>query len=524
MDFLKTIFKFILIVALVLVFAFAIMFGILFFFPKTQIFGFRYVANHEENSIIIADASVTKINLETNNYDVIVKPNSVKDVSNNPNLSIVIKNDYTGFANKNNTGALVKNITNNEYIDINEFKSPNLTYFKSGGEYTISIKEPTGMVSYGSSKIIVNVPEKASGVEYNIVTNKGIISFSKNDINTTKVISSGDVNVAVNSSFGSFNLDNLNMNADSTLNIKNFLGRVNINSEKIANVKINSNSGNFTFKNIGYEGVNGKLTVSGNNPYITVNKIYGGVDFKTTTGLISCDELVGDGIIETDNGIVRINKIYGGLSLKSSSGEVTIKQIGENASSKKPVSIETKSSSVTLGTDTTPVYYLTSITGTTSKVKVTNLHDSDASINTTKGSIKVDFVKDSKQKNITVSSSSGAIELTNVYGNVNAQSTSGKIKTSFNYISTLGEFNTDKGNVEIVLPAPTNDTNKQYTLNLNNKSNKVNVKIGEFSYTKFDGEKNADGYYNFTKTFPMDKTTTNTISVKTNSGKINIHE
>ena len=524
MDILKTIFKFVLIIAIVVAFAFAIMFGILFFFPKTQIFGFKYVKNHEENSIIIADASVTKINLETNNYDVIIKPNSVNNLANNPNLSIVVVNDYAGFANNNNTGTLVKNITTDEYISINEFKSPNLNYFKSGSEYTISIKEPTGMVSYGGSKIIVSVPENASGVEYNITTNKGAISFTKNDINTSKMISSGDVNISVNSASGSFNLDNLNMKENSTLNIKNFLGRVNINSEKIGNVKINSNSGNFTFKNIGFEGFNGKLTVEGNNPYVTVNKIFGGVEFKTTTGLISCDELVGDGIIETDNGIVRINKLYGGLSLKSSSGEVTIKQIGESTSSEKPINIETKSSNVTLGTDTTPIYYLTSIVGEKSNVKVLNLFDTNSTITTTKGSIKVDFAKDNKQKNITVASTSGAIELTNVYGNVNATTTSGKIKTTFTHISSLSEFNTEKGSVEIVLPAPTNDENKQYTLNLNNKSNNVNVKIGEFSLTSFSGEKNSEGYYNFTKTFPMDKTTTNTISVKTNSGKINIHE
>lgn len=524
MDIFKTLFKFILIVALVVVLACSFVAGILFFFPKTQIFGFKFVKNHNENSIIIADASVTKINLETNNYDIIIKPNSVNNLANNSNLSIVVVNDYAGFANKNNAGTLVKNITNDEYVKIDEFQSPNLYYFKSGSEYTISLKEPTGVVSYGSSKVIVSVPENASGVEYNITTNKGAISFSKNDINTSKVISSGDVNISVNSASGSFNLDNLNMKENSTLNIKNFLGRVNINSEKIANVKIDSNSGNFTFKNVGFEGFNGKLTVSGNNPYVTVNKVYGGVEFKTTTGLLSCKEIVGDSIIETDNGIVRIDKIRGGLSHKSTSGEVTIKQIGENASSKKSVSIETKSGSVNLGTSTTPVYYLTNVIGEKGNVKVLNLYDTNSTIKTTKGSIKVDFAKDNNQKDITVSSSSGEIQLNNVFGNVNAQSTSGKIKTTFTQISSLSEFNTEKGSVEIVLPAPTNDENKQYTLNLNNKSNNVNVKIGEFSLTKFAGSKNADGYYNFIQTFPTDKTTTNTISVKTNSGKINIHE
>lgn len=524
MDILKTILKFALIVLTVVALAFAMICGILFFFPSTQIFGFRYVKNSNENSIIIADASVTKINLETNNYDVVIKPNSVNNLANNPNLSVVVVNDYTGFANNNNTGTLVKNITNDEFVSIDEFKSPNLSYFKSGSEYTIILKEPTGVVSYGGSKIIVSVPENASGVEYNITTNKGAISFSKSDINTTKVISSSDVNIAVNSASGSFNLDNLNMIENSTLNIKNFLGRVNINSEKIGNVKINSNSGNFTFKNIGYEGFDGKLTVEGNNPYVTVNKIFGGVEFKTTTGLLSCKEIVGDSIIETDNGIIRIDKILGGLSAKNTSGELTIKQIGENSSNKKLVNIETKSSSVTLGTDTLPVYYLTSITGEKSNVKVLNLYEKNAKISTTKGSIKVDFNNNGEQKDITVASTSGAIELTNVYGNVNAQSTSGKIKCIFTHISSLSEFNTDGGEVEIVLPAPTNDANKQYCLNLNNKSNKVNVKIGEFNLTSFSGEKNNENYYNFTKTFPMDVTTTNTISVKTNSGKINIHE
>ena len=54
--------------------------------------------------------------------------------------------------------------------------------------------------------------------------------------------------------------------------------------------------------------------------------------------------------------------------------------------------------------------------------------------------------------------------------------------------------------------------------------NKLDNQIGNFIKNSFDGEKDNNGYYNFSKSFPENAVTTNTINVKTISGKVVVKE
>lgn len=531
----KNIFKFLAIVLIIACLVVGLLVGIMFVFPSVELFGFRYVANHKEYGLKMTESefsNITKINVETNNYDVVIVPNSNKDIASNNVLRIVISNNYTGFANKNNKGVMLLNTKTNEMVNVTTFENNLIdsNLIKNGTEFTIKLGEPSGVVSYNNSKVLIAMPENASGVEYNIVTNKGKINFAQSSENKSRNLLTSNITIKVNSAFGSFNIDNAKMSNDSTLNIENYLGKVDINSDKIANVNINSNSGNFTFKNIGFDGYNANLTVKGNNPYVTVNKIYGSVNFNTTTGYLKCTELLGDGIIETKNGIVRIDKALNGISVKNESGETTIKQLGEDGASTKSAEFESVKGAINLGTEGAGVYYLSRIKTTSGKVNIKNLYYNGAVIESTSGKVDVEFAKNGVQKDLTVTSNQGAITLTNVYGNITAKTTKSKIKASFVSMSSLSTFETDNGEVELVLPTPTDSELEKYNLDLKNKnnttnkSNKLTIKLASFTQTKFEGNKDTDGYYTFTRSFPESSTTTNTISVKTNSGRINIHE
>lgn len=537
MELIKNIFKYLIILLFLAFLVCGIFIGIMFFFPSTQIFGFKYVANHTDNGISLNESvlsGVTKINIDTDNYDIIIKPNSTKGISSNNSLWIAIHNDYTGFANVNNNGLMIENCNTKELITASSLAGgmldPNLIRVGNTSEFSLKIAEPSGVVSYGNSYVIVGVPENVTGVEFVVNTNKGEISFAKNEDNPSKMVSTSNITLNVNSARGSFNLDNANMQDGSNLNIKNYLGRVTINSEKIGNVNIDSNSGNFTFKNIGYEGfTGGNLTVTGNNPYVSVDTIYGSCSFQTTTGFLKCKELKGDAVkIKTSNGIVRIDKALKGIDVESESGEITIGQVGDSTSLAGTANVTTNSGAITLGSEDAGVYIHTQITSKSGRVIVKNLYHNNSEISTTKGSVKVDFAKDEKLKNLKVETESGAIELNNVYGDITAKTgKSSKIKAQFISLSNASNFTTDAGEVELILPSPTDVSNKQYNLDLkskNNKDNKLNITIGDYSISKFEGEKNEEGYYSLLKTFPEDKVTTNTIKVTTKSGKINIHE
>lgn len=534
MELIKNLLKYLIILLCLVVGAVSIMAGVLFLVPNARIFNFRYVANHNSNVVNYANMNLTKVNIETNNYDIVVMPNSLQGVDTNSSFKLIIKNNYTGFANNINQTLIEKlsGSEDKEYLNIQDFKEANFSAFKNGTELTLKLIEPMGLVSYGSSKVIVYMPENLTGVEYNLATNKGDIIFAKNSNKSSQKISTSNITINVKSAKGSFNLDNTKMENGSSLFISNYIGKVNINSENIGNVIINSNSGNFTFKNIGYDGFNGgNLTISGNNPYVRVDTVYGKVDFKTTTGFLQVKNIRDVLIAETQNGIIRIDKALGGLQISNNSGETTINQIGSDVLSKKSTTIISKSGTIKLGGDEQSaakgVYALDKITAQSSKVIVNNLYAETSEIETTKGSVLVNFALTDQAKDLKVYTVSGAITLNNVYGTIDAK-TQKSSKISANYakfvLGSTSSFETDEGIIELTLPAPTNDIQKQYNLNLKTRVNKVDVNVGGFNLTSFASEKDNEGFYNFTEVFPEDVQTTTTLNLKTNNGKLIVKE
>ncbi len=524
MEFVKKLFKYLVIIALVLGLTCGLIAGILFIFPNASLFGLRYSAKHKEEIAGEINATLTKVNIETNNFDVVIKPSADADTSgDNNNLRVVIANNFTGYSNNGLTDTQIKKSDSDEFVNsaeiINYFPS-----FYNGSELNLILKEPTGLISYGSSKVVVYVPANAEGVEYSIKTNTGKIYFDKNSNNSSKTLSTKNINLEVKSSKGTFALDNVDMMAGSNLTISNYIGRVEIKSINIQNVNINSNSGNFEFDKI-----SGNLTVEGNNPYIRANEVSGNVFYQNVvTGYVDIKQIGGELFYKSENGVLKVGKVLGTTTVENKSGETTINQIGEEGSDFS-AKITTDSGFVTLGTDSTQIYTLTSVKTGKGKVVIKNLASSvKDEISTNSGRIEIDFVNSASQKNLKATSSSGDIIVRNAYGNLDFE-TAGKafIYAELLSVAQNNKFVAEKGGIELKLPAPTNAGEKQYVLNLKNTvNNNLNLEIGNFIKTDFANNKDADNMFVLNQVFPTDKTESevlNKIEAQT-SGVIKIHE
>lgn len=555
MSAIKTLFKYVVIILCAILFLIFLLTGILFIFPNASIFGFRYVTNHNDYGGFVDNATVTEINIETNNYDIVIIPNSRQDIQNYQTFSFVVENNYTGFSNakvkaevEGENGNETKDVSldctwlqalDGSYVKSTELNSVTLAKFRSGSAYTFKLIEPTGLVSIGSSRVMVYMPENSTNyVKYNLKTNSGTIKFLKNDINLNSTLYTSDITLDINSYRGAFNLENIVMKENSNLRISNYLGKVNIDSEKIGNVIIDSNSGNFTFNNIGFGENKSNLTINGNNPYVKVNKLYGNLYYDANTGYLEAGEVLGDMFVDTDNGIIKVAKALGVIDVNNDSGETTIDQIGENTSNSRGVNLTSKSGKITIGgsnySENKGVYYIGLVKTESGNVVVNNFYAKAGSvlssntneINTTSGSVTVNFATSEDIKDLTVTTTSGKVKLYKVYATVNVKTNNGAVYAEFDKIAVanVANFESLTGNLEIKLPAPTNSLDKQYNINAQNKENKLDIKIGSFAKTAFDGDKNLVGYYIFEQKFPSDASTTNTINLKTNSGKIIVKE
>lgn len=549
MDLIKNLLKYLFILVGIAAFILIILASIMFFVPSVTIFGYRFRDSH--NSYVLQLQNLTEVNtitVKTNAYNIRILPNT--DSASPSDFRIVIKNNYVGFVNSENETLLVNNedVKNFTTLSENAFLERQLDSnsnpvivddeeVKIPGSYVFDLTEVSGIMTYGNSTINIYVPQTFGSVDYNLETNKGVINFAKNTENTYQKVSTGNINIKVNSNRGSFSLDNVNMKSTATLDVKNYLGRIKINSDIGGSVKISSKTGSFLFNNIGSSESTGiedstlsservVLLISGDNPYVTFNNLNGSLKFTSKSGTVEGNNVSGDIITETEGGFLRINKMIGGALISTTSGEVKINQIGNESNLERSINISTQTGNINLGgTETEGAIFgkISSVTTKSGKITLNNVKNDLNRIESTSGSININFEKSNTIKNAVISSNSGAINISNINGEISAStSNSSAINASYYLIGGASNFTTDNGNINLTLVAPTDEANKQYELKMMNKSDKVDVKIGAYELTTFNGIEKVDGYYVATQSFPTSAENPFVITSKTNSGKITI--
>ena len=557
MSLIKGLFKYLFILLGLLALGVAILAAVMFFVPSVSIFGYRFKSSHAEHTISLAETTdINKVTIKTSAYNINVKPNT-NSISPNT-FYITIKNNYTGYANSKNDEVL---INGQKISEINKFTNDSILEnkvdaegnvvmngdqpVKIAGSYMIDLTELSGIISLGGSNVTIYVPQTSHYIDYTLETRSGKISFSKVAGSDSKV-KTNNLNISTTSARGTFSLDNVEMVSTATLEIKNFLGRIQINSDIGGSVKISSKTGSFMFNNIGTEGVSSiegetvesgtkqvMLLITGDNPYVSFKKLNGSLKLTSPSGIVEGEIVNGDIISNSTNARIEVAKLLGGCNIQTKQGNVIINQVGESIAELRPINITTTTGEVKLGQekkivrDEETITYgyvygkVSTIVTTSGKVTLDNVLNHIDNISTDNGYVNVTFAKNSTVKNANISTKSGAININNIYGNVVAKTeNSAPINASYYQIGGSSDFTTDEGNIKLTIFAPSDESSKQYRLSMKSKSNKFDCQIGNYTLTKLGEETKVDGYYTTQNNFPTDATPTFTLNLKTNAGKI----
>lgn len=551
MSLIKSLFKYFIILIGLLALGVAILAAVMFFVPSVQIFGYRFKASHYEYTFTLSETDIKKVTIITSSYDINVKPNTSNVTPNT--FYVVVKNDYTGYTNSTNDEVLVNGQSISE---INKFSQDNLLEnkldedgnvitsggvpVKVAGSYVIDLTELGGILAFGGSNVTIYVPQTENYVDYSLRTKSGKISFPKTKGETTKV-KTNNLNIATTSPRGTFSLDNVEMISTATLEVENFLGRTEINSDIGGSVKISSKTGSFIFNNIGTEGESKienegivganevMLLITGDNPYVSFKRLNGSLKLTSPSGIVQGEIVNGDIISNTVSAKIEIAKLLGGCNIQTQQGVVYINQIGESVEDLRPINISTTTGKIQLGQEKTinKVVYknvygkVSSIVTTSGKVELFGVLNNVDSISTDSGIVNVSFEKTNAVKNANIITKSGAITLENINGNVTAETkNSAPINASYYLIGGNSTFTTDDGNINLTVFAPTNDSTKQYKLKMKSKSNKFDCQIGAYTLTSLGEESKVESYYETQETFPNTASSPYTLSLKTNMGKI----
>lgn len=552
MSLIKGLIKYLFILIALLALGVGILATVMFLVPSVEILGYRFKASHETYSFVLTESNdINKIKIITSGYNINIKPNTNQLTPNAFFIDIV--NNYTGYSNSENDEVLVNG---KKVSDVDKFSKENLLENKVdeegniimngenpqkiAGSYVIDLTELSGVLSLGSSNVTLYVPQNKNYVDYSLETKSGKISFPKVNDSTSKV-KTNNLNISTTSPRGTFSLDNVEMVNTATLEVENFLGRININSNIGGSVKISSKTGSFIFNDIGTEGVSKiedesvsganevMLLITGDNPYVSFKKLNGSLKLTSPSGIVEGEIVNGDIISNTKSARIEVAKILGGCNIQTEQGVVIINQIGENINELRPINITTKTGEIKLGLEkivgekTYKNIYgkISTIVTTSGKVTLANVLNNINSVSTESGIVNVSFVKNDTIKNANITTLSGAINIENINGNITAKTeNSAPIKASYYLIGGKSTFTTDEGDINLTIFAPTNATTKQYKLDMKSKSNKFNCEIGKYTLSKLDETSKVEGYYQTQQNFPSDAQNPYTLTLKTNMGKI----
>lgn len=546
MSLIKNMLKYVFILVGLVALGAAALAAVMFFVPSVQIFGYRFKSSHKEYRISLAQTTdMEKITVKTSAYNIRVVP-SIDEVSPNT-FYVVIKNNYTGYSNSENDEVLINgqaisgiNKFSKDVVLENEVDEDGNVVMSGGkpvkvaGHYVVDLTELSGILSLGGSCVELHLPQSTKYIDYSLQTKSGTISFP--EVSGQNPVKTNNLNISVTSARGTFSLDNVEMVETATLEVENFLGRININSNIGGSVKISSKTGSFYFNNIGTEGVSKiedetdevMLLITGANPFVSFKKLNGSLKMLSSSGMVQGEIVEGDIISTTTNAEIKISKLLGGCNIQTQQGVVHINQIGESVNELRPINITTTTGEVKLGhaTESGKTYQniygkISSIVTTGGKVSLYNVMNNIDNLSTQSGKVDVEFVKDDRAKNANITTKSGAITISNINGNIYAKTeNSSPINASYYLIGGKTEFITDDGNINVTLFAPTNDSNRQYLLKLKSKSNKFDCQIGNYTLTSLDESSKVDGYYQTQQSFPSSAVGAKILSFQTNTGKI----
>lgn len=194
--------------------------------------------------------------------------------------------------------------------------------------------------------------------------------------------------------------------------------------------------------NHSYEGLlelqvpaNTNMLVNNSSGDIIVSDLAGKViSLKTSSGSITCGNILSSLSVKTSSGSIRVNHVKGNLTSISSSGSQRLYEIAG--------SLNSKCSSGSILVD--KVYGSTMVTTSSGRIQVNNI-DSRLQIFSTSGSISINGVKG----NVLANSSSGSVRLRSVEGSLDIKTSSGSILGEYVTLTSNSSFKSSSGRINV---------------------------------------------------------------------------
>lgn len=377
--------------------------GVLVVFPDTKIFGISYIntTSKDPETTIVSEINIgDEYTLEViaGNYDVKFLPKS------NENFTATLQNNVVGFVKE---------------LDSNKKARLNYNIDNDNKKITFTVVEPNGLFLKRETSLQIGIPQSFLDKKINIIsqTNRGTTYFGSSD----SILRVHNVDASCLNAKGGVKLQYAQISGD--LNIKNVLGRIDVQNEIKGTVTIDSTMGTYTFGKIKDLVVVAGEGNKNNNPAIILDEC-NNITWNSESGSLKVKGFVLGVIkVETKNANFDIANLVGHTLIEGDDTNVHIGQVGNFAEDPttrynsynwklftdvvSPV-ITINSGSGNIAVDKS--YFDLALSSTKGKITVKNAMR-PVVVETTSGSINVDF-RDVDNNSLRNSILSGETELT----------------------------------------------------------------------------------------------------------------
>ena len=436
--------------------------GVLFIFPNSSILGARAV-NERDTQIVYQDEELTnafangKFILESYGTQVEVKMSNAGYEGQN---TVVVNESATGIAFNN---------LNRTLIEWTQTLYDNELY------YRIKILEPSGMVfNQNPTTVYINLPYRDDSFRYNFVLQNHYSAVNFSFVDDTIPTDALLVHNLVIESASNVNFPYHQNNSIDNVTIKGDRTKLTCQSPVLHDVVVSGANNILEFGNSNLAGINGDLTISGNN-----NQFRGTtashVNFTADDGSLNMNGAIAALDVKTVRATFNVKTVTGGVSMETQSGDLQVNSVGNGLN-------------FTAGTASAP-----SATASVNANKVTGavivnnygvgtvtLHDVDGNVKINSyqingGKIDVSFLREADAHDVDIMSYDGDINVREINGGKVkiavlgelARAGAANIYAQFNHVGTDCEITTggylsgpvEWGNVDVKLADNCNDVN-----------------------------------------------------------------
>ena len=464
-------FKFIIVVALVIFSIVIVICGVLVLFPGFKLFGLHYIsgdANQEVETVSLSGTDFSNadvIRFQTDTFDVYLNTVKSSQLYNDGDITIENFHRLSGFVwGDVEFPALIEPTTiteNGQTILVIKLAEPSGVMFKTKACMVINC-----VISAFANKDIQI--ETASGSVYvgdTITTDEGNITSSITELQ----------NVGITCDTGA--IDVRSCSISGILNVTKLSGNLTVERDLTndANISISAGFGKINLQNVGSSTTTANLVLNSiDNSDIVVGAVYG------------------DTILVANGGLLRMNYVRDELSVNSTACDVRVERVGQNLivdGNEGNVDIELVEGNVTINqgagsVDINKVDGTMDIETTRGDVDLPNISHY-AKVRTTFGA--VDIVCDGTSIfNLDIRTQSGAVNVEKLLGSITYQvvnNGTASVNVEFLAIRGINSIQTEAGNINITVPTATDYYLKWTT------TKSVDIQLYSYQSTDKTGQK-----------------------------------